>query len=186
MPAPTVTLPPEEIDPLDRVTRILVQSEQVWFCDDVACGVDGFRYDDDPAVAVAKLTAVFGVEPAVASYGGGGAGYVGYDYRWGGVLIYFSEGSGSTLPIGLEVTAADVAGVVVETEHEVRVGTPWTDAAAAADHVEPSAGEGDDIQEAWFDTRERVDGVQFAVIAFSVGGSTITSISAPIWFGSYS
>jgi hypothetical protein len=185
VPTPTVTLPPEEVDPLDTVTRILLQTESASFCDDVACAIDGFRYDDDPAVAIAKLTAVFGLEPVVGLYADDGNRA--YDYRWGdGFVLVYTEGPDVDLGVSLEVRAADVAGVGIETEHGVRVGTPWADAVAAADRVDSFAGEAGSWDMAWFDSREDAAGVQVAVIAFnSGGGSPVDSLSAPASFVTY-
>lgn len=185
VPTPTVTLPPEEVDPLDTVTRILLQTERASFCDDVACAVDGFSYDDDPAVVIAKLTAVFDLEPVVGLYADDDNRA--YDYRWGdGFVLSYTEGPGIDLGVMLDVRVAAVAGIVIETEHGVRVGTPWADAAGAADRVDSFAGEAGSWEMAWFDSREDEDGVQVAVIAFnSGGGSPVDSLSAPASFVTY-
>lgn len=185
LPTPTVTLAPEETDPLDRVTSILLQTEQAWFCDDTACGVDGFWYHDDPAEAIAKLTAVFGFEPTVGLYADDGNRA--YDYRWGdGFVLSYTDGPGIDLEIALEVRVAQVAGVSVETEHGVQVGTPWATAAAAAERVDSFSGEAGSWDMAWFDTREDEVGFLFAVIAYGTVGGAVESISAPSTFGAYS
>ena len=184
VPTPTVTLPPEEVDPLDTVTSILLQTEQAWFCDDVACGVDGFRYDDDPDLVIAKLTAVFGLEPVVGLYGDDGN--LAYDYRWGDdFVLFYTDGPDVDPGVSMDVTAPDVAGVAIETEHGVRVGTPWAEAAAVAESVDSFSGEAGSWVMAWFDTIER-DGYPVAVIAFGTAGGAVESISAPTSFVTYS
>ncbi len=65
LPSPTVTLPPETLPPLESTTKILLTTEVVYFCDDVACGFDGFYFEGPSDDAIANLTAVFGFEPTV-------------------------------------------------------------------------------------------------------------------------
>lgn len=184
LPTPTATLPAEEVDPLDTVTTILLQTEQASFCDEAACGVDGFGYHDDPDLVIAKLTAVFGFEPTVGVYADDSN--LAYNYRWGdGFVLYYTEGPDLDLGVSLDVQTADVGGVVIETEHGVRVGTPWAEAAAAAERVDSFAGEAGSWDMAWFDTIEREDGFLFAVIAFGATGGVVESMSAPSTFGTY-
>lgn len=186
VPTPTETLPPEALDPLDTVTRILLQTERVSFCDDEACGVDGFRYDESPDLAIAKLNAVFEIEPTVASYEAID-GSMGYDYRWGDAfMLYFSSGTGTAggVPMGIHVTVASVGGVAIGTGHGVHVGTPWAEVVAVADSVN-SYPETDEV-EAWFDTVPSDGGFLTAIIAFGDEGGAVTSITGPIRTGVYS
>lgn len=183
VPTPTVTLPPDEGDPLDAVTRILLLTERASFCDDVACGTDGFRYDDDPDLVTAKLTAVFGVDPVVGLYADDGNRA--YDYRWGdGFVLSFTDGPDVDRTIYLDISVPAVAGIAIEAESGVRVGTPWSDAAAAADHVDSFSGEAGTWVMAWFDTID-VDGVPVAVIAYGTDGGAVESIRVPDQFVTY-
>jgi hypothetical protein len=184
VPTPTVTLPAEEVEPLETVDRILLQTERASFCAGATCTVEGFGYDDDPAVVVAKLTAVFALEPVVDLYADDGN--LAYTYRWGdGVALSFTEGPDLDLGVYLDITAASIAGVVVETEHAVRVGTSWADAAAVAESTDAFSGEAGTWSMAWFDTIELDDGFLVAVIASSDTGVRIDSIQAPATFGTY-
>lgn len=185
-PLPTPTLAPGDLDPLADVTRILLQTETAYFCDDVACGVDGFRYDESPALAIAKLNEVFGIEPVVNRYEGGGR--VDEDYAWGGFLLYFSTEGGALLGMAVQVTAASVEGIVIETEHGVRVGTPWAEAAASADSVHESVGETDDpIWEARFDEISTGTNETTSIIAFrgNRGTGPVGTLTGPIETGEY-
>jgi hypothetical protein len=189
IPVPTETLAPEEVDPLAAVTRILLQTETAWFCDDVACGIDGFRYDEDPDAAIAKLTVLFGFEPTAESYDGY-AGSTSYAYWWGDdVLLYFSTGDSPEIDhlVRVQVTTASVGGIAIETEGGVRVGTPWAAAAAAADSVREASGETDDgVMEAWFDTRPTDRPNTFdAILAFGNAGGTgpVSTLVGPITTG---
>ncbi|WP_395639092.1 hypothetical protein [Pseudolysinimonas sp.] len=183
-PTTTPTIPAAEIDPLDTVTRILVLTEQVRFCDDVACTIDGFRYDGDPALAVAKLTAVFGTAPASERYDDGGGQFSEY-HDWGGLLLYFSTIDSGPLGMGVSVDAGAVEGVAVETEHGVRVGTPMSEALENADLVYTQNGESGDVYEAHFDVIAADANNLRAVIAFRAidTAGPVTSISAPISTG---
>jgi hypothetical protein len=189
VPTPTETLPPETLDPLETVTHILLLTEIVQFCDDVACGVDGFRYDDSPDFAIAKLTAVFGIGPTVESYEGY-AGSTSYDYRWGeGFLLYFSTGGSAEVDhlVRVQVTTPSVVDVTIETVGGVHVGSLWADAAAAADSVREASGETDDgVLEARFDATPTGSPNEFdAILGFgNVGGTgPVTTLVGPITIG---
>ena len=172
------------------MTRILLQTEALSFCDDVACGVDGIYYDGPPDLAIAKLTAVFGIEPTALSYEGF-AGSTSYDYWWGDYfLLYFSTGGSGEVDHLVRVqmmTAASVEGVTVETEGGVHVGSPWADAAAAADSVREASGETDDgVLEARFDSTPTGSPNEFdAILGFGNSGGTgpVTTLVGPITIG---
>lgn len=184
VPTPTVSLPPEALDPLDTVTTILLQTDAAYFCDDIACAVDGFYYAGDPALAIAQLTAVFGHAPESERFDDGGGRFSEY-HDWGGFLLYFSTDGGELLGLGVDVTSASVEGVAIETEHGVHVGTPRAEALALADLAFPSAGETGEIFEAHFGV-VAVDANNWtAVIAFGSNGASgaVRSISAPIATG---
>lgn len=190
LPSPSETLPPEALDPLDTVTRILLQTRTLSFCDDLACGVDGFRYDDSPETAITKLTGVFGFAPAGERYDNGD-GSVSTYYAWDQFMLYVTtEGDVLTLPMGVSISAASVGDIVVETEHGVRVGTPWTEAAEVADSVDSFADEMEDVWEARFDVTPTGTSGEFeAIIAFGNvggGGGPITSIMGPITTAEFS
>jgi hypothetical protein len=189
LPIPTVTptIPPEELDPLDTVTRILLQTEGASFCDDIACGVDGFFYDNDPATAIAKLTAVFGVTPESQRYDDGGGRFSEY-HDWGGFTLYFSTEGAELLGLGVSVTTAVIEDVAIETEHGVHVGTLMSEALDLADLVYTTDGETGPIYEAHFDVVAADANNWTAVIAFRVDDTSgpVTSIAAPISTGDIS
>lgn len=184
LPVPTETLPPEAPEPLDTVTRILLLTEHLYFCDDIACAVDGFRYDDAPDLAIVKLTAVFEVEPTVESYEGV-AGSTSYAYRWGDdFLLYFSTGGGSDVDhlLRVDVTTASFAGVAIETEHGVRVGMPMSEAIALADYSDASPSESGEVYAAYFDLAGEPGGTWTAIVAFRPDDTTgpVTDLVGPI------
>jgi hypothetical protein len=190
LPTPTVTptIPAEEIDPLDTVTRILLETEAAYFCDDVACGVDGFFYElDDPALTIAKLTAVFGITPESQRYDDGGGRFSEY-HDWGGFTVYFSTDGDELLGLGVSVITAAVEGVAIETEHGVHVGTPMSEALELADLVYTNAGDTGEIYEAHFDVVAADANNWKAVIAFRAGDTSgpVTELAAPIGTGDIS
>jgi hypothetical protein len=184
VPTPTETLPPEALDPLDTVTRILLLTESVSFCDDEACGVDGFRYDGDAALAIAKLTAVFGTGPESTHYDDGG-GIVSDYHEWDGFSLASWAGDGSLPGMGVHVAAANVAGIAIETEHGVHVGTSMSEARDLADIAYQTFGEYSEIFEAHFDVVATDANNWSAVVAFRESDTSgpVTSISAPIRTG---
>lgn len=136
IPVPTATLPPEEVDPLDTVTTVLLQTEAVSFCDDVACGIDGFDFStDDHETAAAKLSAVFGVEPRVERVEAEEGGVAIY-YSWDGVVLSYVVGEGLIgTSLGISVDSARVGDVAIETLHGVHVGMPLAEAEPLAAFV---------------------------------------------------
>jgi hypothetical protein len=190
-PAPTATASPvgdpadPDADPLDTVTRILLLTDHVWFGDDAAWAVDGFRYDEPIADAVAKLTVVFGVDPVAERTED--PGYASETYEWEGFMLYSSSSAGVSHGIGVYVEVASVRGVTVETADGVHVGTPWADAARLADTVRESWGEtADPIWEARFDSIPTGTPNEFrSILAFGNLGGTgpVHSMTGPITTG---
>jgi hypothetical protein len=187
-PAPTATASPEEEpegDPLDTVTRILLLTDHVWFGDELGWAVDGFRYDQPTADAVAKLTEVFGVDPVAERIDDGE--YVSESYEWEGFMLYSSSSAGVSHGIGVYVEVASVHGVTVETADGVHVGTSWADAVRLADSVREGWGETvDPIWEARFDAIPTGTPYEFrAIIAFGNLGGTgpVHSLTGPITTG---
>ena len=183
MPEPTETLSPEALDPLDAVTRILIQTESLYFCDDLACGVDGFRYGNPADQAVAKLTAAFDAEPTVESYEGY-AGSTSYAYWWTrDFLLYFSAGGSAEVDhtLRVQVGAASIHGVTVEAEHGVRVGTPMSAAVAAAEYSGTMVAEVETL-EAHFGVIGTAGEAWTAIIASGdpAPGARVSSIFGPI------
>lgn len=180
-PTSTVTLPPEEVEPLDTVTRILLLTEYVYFCDEVACAVDGFNFEvDSHEVAAAKLTAVFGADPLVERLDpeeGGEAVY----YTWDDFRLYYVVGEGMIgRNLGVSVEAATVHGVTVETVRGVHVGMPLADAIPLADLVFTGFGD----YELRFDTvpdDEYPADYFVGVYGGPSGTGPVLTISTPIW-----
>lgn len=180
IPVPTATLPPEDLDPLDAVTRILLETERVSFCDDTTCAIDGFDFADDAhEVAAAKLAAVFGADPIVERWDpeeGGEAVY----YTWDAFRLSYVVGEGligSSLGVTVEAPAA--YGVAVETVHGIRVGTPLSEARAHADLVVTDFGE----YEMHFDSvPDPVYPWDFYVGGFGAvdGSGAVLSLTAPL------
>lgn len=189
VPTPTTTLPPEALDPLGTVTSILLQTEIAYFCDDVGCALDGFAYNDPADEVITKLTAVFGFEPRAESYEGY-AGSTSHDYWWGdGFLLYFSTGGSAEIDhrLRVDVGTAVVEGVRIETIDGIHVGSPWKDAAAAADSVREAPSETDDgVLEARLDTIPTGRPNEFyAVVAYGNAGGTgpVTELVGPATIG---
>jgi hypothetical protein len=189
LPTPTVTptIPTEVLDPLDTVTSILLQTENIFFCDDITCGVDNVSYYGDPAVMIAKLTAVFGVTPESQRYDDGGGRFSEY-HDWNGFTLYFSTDSTGLIGLGVDVKVAAVGGVAIETLHGVHVGTPMSEALELADFVYTYAGEVEDAREAHFDVVVDDASNWRAVIAFGpdTASGLVTTIAAPISTGDVS
>lgn len=191
-PGPTPTSSPSgepsspAADPLDTVTWIFLRTEQAYFCDDVACGVDGFRFDDPADEAITKLTAVFGREPVAESYAGV-SGSTSHSYAWGDdFLLYFSTGGTGVPPtLHLQVTAAAVDGVRVETLHGVRVGLSMSEAWPLAEYTRVGGGDPDDVLEAHFDLVDVAANTWNAVVAFASPtlSSPISTIVVPATTG---
>jgi hypothetical protein len=188
-PTPTASSTPVEEHDEDEseVTRILVVTDNVYFGDEEAWAVDGFRYDHPHAQAIAKLTAVFGEEPRSDPLDIG-EGQVSEAYWWGGdaFLLYFYSGEGEyPTTMAVQVSAPSVNGITIETGDGVHVGSPWADAEAAADSLRtPDYGEdGVMLYEARFDSRPTDDPYTFdSVLVFGRGGP-VTTIVAPARWG---
>ncbi len=179
LPSPTVTLPPETLPPLDSTTKILLTTEVVYFCDDVACGFDGFYFEGPSDDAIANLTAVFGFEPTVESYDGS-AGSRSWAYTWDDFLLYFSTGGDVPQHLAVQVTAPSIRGVAVETAHNIQVGTPMSEACALAEHT--YVGEN---YEAHFDIIETGENEWKSVIVFGQDSvsNPVVAIIAPAFTG---
>jgi len=131
-PAPSET---EPADPLETVTRIMIQSEIVYFGDEVAWALDGFSYLDDADAVVAKLTTVFGAEPTVTEQAGGLETATALHYDWGGFVLGAPMTSGPRniyTSLFVRATSAAVQGITIETIEGVTIGSPAADAAAHA------------------------------------------------------
>lgn len=188
-PAASPTSAPESappVEPLDTVTRILLLTDTVYFGDEAGWGVDGFRYDAPPDEAIAKLTAVFGEEPESEIRDDAVDGSISESHRWGGFHLYFNHGGGAFERMGVEVTAASVNGVAIETEHGVGVGTPMTEAIALADDTAVVLGLSE-VFEARFDHSVDADGNDVYVVVYGNddGTGNVRMMIAPIESSGY-
>jgi hypothetical protein len=188
-PAPTgSSIPVEEHDEDDNeITRILIVTDTVYFGDDIAWAVDGFRYEDPHEQAIAKLTAVFGEEPVSDPVDSGG-GQISEAYWWGGdaFLLYFYSGAGEyPTTMAVQVSAASVNGITIETGDGVHVGSPWADAVAAADNVRPTddGEDGRPLTEARFDVRPTGRPNEYDCVVVYGRGGPVTTIVAPARVG---
>lgn len=175
MPGETETDGPHEV-PLDEVTWMIVLSDFVYFCDDIACAVDGFNYEvDSPEATAEKLAAVFGVAPTVERPDPASVSYV-----WSGFRLFWTADAGMVgRRLGVSIDAATVHGIRILTAHEVAVGTPLSTAATLADRVTTEYGE----YELRFDTEPAGPATEYFVGVYGAadGSGPATTITAPIW-----
>lgn len=174
------------VDPLDAVTRVLLLNDVVSFGDEAGWGVDGFRYDSPHDEAIAKLTAVFGEEP-VSEIHYHADGSISESHRWGGFRLDFETGAAVHQKMGVEVTAASVNGVGIETTHGVRIGTPMSEAAALADDTAMMLGLSSEVFEAHFDHSVDEYGSDHYVLAYANddGTGNVRFMFAPIESSGY-
>lgn len=131
------TEPSEEppADPLAAATRIMIQSEIVYFGDEVAWALDGFMYTDDADAVRAKLTTAFDAEPTVSEEPGSLETLPATLYDWGGFVLGVPQ---TTRPRGhydslfVRATAATVHGITIETVEGITIGSAAADAAVHA------------------------------------------------------
>ncbi len=143
VPGPTVTSGPEggptetpsEPDPSTVAARIHVSTNGVlvFAVDDTQLAE--FTAYDPAAEAVAKLTEVFGTEPAVTDSAGGLETAPSRTYDWSGFSIIDYEGlTIMNSDFVVQVTTAAVDDVQVYTYFDLQVGDPFADAVAMSDY----------------------------------------------------
>lgn len=174
--APGGTAAPVESSSVEHpVTRILITTDVVHFGDEVAWRVDGFAYDDPHDTTIAKLTAVFGVEPIESAPG---------QYDWGGFLLYFSTDASLPSTMGVQVTVAEIGGVEIFVGGEdIKVGTPWGDVEAAADRIVVLELDGM-VTEARFDVVDLSPNEARFIAVYGAETGAVTQITGPITAGS--
>ena len=190
-PKPTETVEPVVDDPVP-VPDLIVISRASWsILDSEGAVTDTFDYQTDPAAAVARVTEVFGTDPAISNDEGNFHEWPSVIYTWSGFSIVDYIGGGS-IPFGADYevasSAATVNGIGIEGPGGVAVGDSTATATAAGGtafsemyDVTVSWIEIDAIADPSPDWAEWVGGPRiFVRLALDAPSGTVTIVSAPM------
>lgn len=180
----TPTPEPTVVDPLESVVALVARPTVLELRSADAAVVAEIGYTDDPAEAIATLTALFGTDPVDEAYAATSHRPDGVLHTWGALTLderHYDVGDDDIPPLlAVYFDAADNGGIALTTAQGYAAGDDWAAVSAATDVTANPFGCTGPAAELADDPGKPT---QIAVVlGHEKGGETVLFVAAPVPF----